>query len=198
MSKNETKKIETENELPAPKPMFDDDGFCVAEGVKRIENNTEHLINLPPVESAPDFPNGIKLWPGITTVPLKYWAALEAYEPGTPLRCSPNPEDREKYKPSNKRPGLDTIKYLLTPTKIVKADGTFFGPQITVYDPDQCDRPDGAPLPDTLAAYNDQTALRLIANVNNRDVLEKWARAETDPRRGEVRQAATTKLATLR
>lgn len=203
-------KIDTEeliDEAPPVLPDFDEAGFCIALGVKKIENNTERLINLAPVENSPDFPTGIKLWPGLTTVPNRYWKALEAYTPDTQILCGPDSEkavDFEaalatgKRRPSNKRTGQDIINYLLTPTKIVKADGIFYGPQITVYEPEQVgDREDGPVLPDTLLGYQDKIAIKLIQHTNNREALERWGKAETDQRRVAVKQEALARLAML-
>lgn len=202
MSKSETKKIETpEPELEAPAPiLFDEGGYCVAQGVRRIENNTERLITLTAVPSAPEFPLGVKLWPGLTTVPNKYLVALEESEPFEVMaaKLSPHADERAKYRPSTRRPGRDVLEHLLTPCKIVKADGVFFGPQITIYEPEQCDRPDGPPMPDTLLAYNETTALMLIERINDAKLLLQWAKAETDPRRVKVKNEATAKASLAR
>jgi hypothetical protein len=187
-------------------PEFDESGFCIAIGVKKIENNTERLINLPALESCPQFPTGIRLWPGITTVPNQYWRALEEYSPDTQILCGDDSERRlafldavaqGKRTRSSKRTGMDTIKYLLTPTKIVKADGIFHGPQITVYEPEQCDQDDGPRLPPTLEAYKEDIALKLIAHVRNKEALLAWAKGETDPRRSSIKQAALARAASL-
>jgi hypothetical protein len=104
-------------------------------------------------------------------------------------------DKRGKETGKKRYPGKELIASLLQRVKIVTSDGTHYGPQITIYEPEQvANRPDGPELPDFLDNYSDKIAIKLIENVEQADKLESWA---TD-RRSEVASAAKAKLALLR
>lgn len=162
----------------------------MSEGVKKIENNTGRFIYLPPAD---DFPAGIKLLPGLNTVPNRYMDQLLAKELKVLPKKGYEPKKGEPLK--TRFPGRELIAQLQERVKIVTTDGAHFGPQITIYDAEQVgDRPDGPELPDFLDAYADKIALKLVENVDQLDKLEAWAQ----DRRPEIASAAKGKLALLR
>lgn len=164
-------------------------------GVKRIENNTDRHIILPPVRAVDesgeevDFPRGVRLLPGLNTVPVLYLDALAAKETKADMTRAP------KGAPKVRHPGRVLLEQLQEPVDIVTINGRKRGPQITIYEPDQvADREDGPVLPADLRAYGQRAALELIKAVGNVQRLRAWA---SNDNREAVQQAATAKLMQL-
>lgn len=164
--------------------------------IRRIENHTSRLIVLP---STLSFPNGIRLIPGLNTVPVMYLEELEAYS--TPARevlvGGRKVQRKERF------PGREVLEDLQKPVTRPNSERSFHiaahnglarysGPQITIYPDAMEDRPDGPPPPEFLPTKKEQ-ALPIIAVTTDRAALKRWSQQG----RGEVAQAAAAKLASL-
>lgn len=147
--------------------------------ILRIENNTERLLGLPPTQS---FPAGVRLIPGLNTVPAGYMAELDAAEAETHINGKPGPK---------RFPGRDALALLLKPVKIVKTNGTHRGPQITVFTDEQAGRDDGPPAPEDLKDMKEAAAIKIVAVTNDREALKRWQ--GNDKRQG-VQAAISAKL----
>lgn len=150
-------------------------------GKKRVENNTTAFLFLPPTQT---FHQGIKLAPGLNTVPTKYFEEAYAVE---------RKEGAGKTA-STKYPLREEIERLQVPVFMNHAvRGRVRQPFITIFDPDQVtvkDRPDGPPLEESLERYPVNAALALINHVSEVPYLEAWA----SDKRMEVAVAARNKL----
>jgi hypothetical protein len=157
----------------------------------RIENHTPRIILLPPLEGTdenPDgFPYGIKLVPGLNSVPQQYLDALLARE--VPSEIGPGGKKRP-----NRFPGRELIAQLETAVYIYSVDGRSFGPQITVYSgaaaQTLADRADGPAAPLDLGAYEVEPALAMIKLVTDVAALKRYVK----DRRNRVRDAANARL----
>lgn len=167
--------------------------------ITHVENNTSHRINLPPAGS---HPSGVRLLPGLNSVPTKYLDALrEVFKPGGKVRIGGQKFSNEDgstvimggkiVTAEDRYPGREALDLLLQPVRIVKADGVTYGPQITIY-PDLLDREDG-PEPPHYLPQNEDAAIVIIQATTNKDALQRWSKQG----KGKVPQAAATKLATL-
>lgn len=150
--------------------------------IKRIENNTSCYITLPPVD---EFINGIRLMPGLNTVPIKYLEALEEFE----LPAREFEKNGKKVMSKPEFPGRKALEQLQLNVRIVRAQGEHFGPQITIHEDPMADREDGPPPPPSLP-QNKDAAMALIRATTNRAALKRWSEQGT----GEVPQAAAAKL----
>ncbi len=119
----------------------------------RAENHLSCLIVLPPTDS---FPQGVRLIPGLNSVPTKYFDELDAKE---------KPVYKVVKKPMN---GVLVSNYELVDTRYpgreqlakltdvsvhrVTAEGRSYGPQLTVHREELAGRPDGPPPPPQLPA----------------------------------------------
>lgn len=164
-------------------------------GILRIENNTDRHIILPPLRATDasgeevDFPRGVRLLPGLNTVPRLYMDVLVARETKADTKGAPKGAPKVRY------PGRVLLAQLQEPVDIVTINGRKRGPQITIYEPDQvADREDGPVLPADLRAYGQRAALELIKAVSNVQRLRAWAGNDN---REVVQQAATAKLMQL-
>jgi len=147
--------------------------------VLRIENNTERLLGLPPTQN---FPVGVKLIPGLNTVPAGYMAELEAFEVDTEVNGKKGPK---RY------PGREAVALLQQPVKIVTSNGTHRGPQITVFTDDQAGRPEGPPAPEDLKDMKEAAAAKIIAVTTDREALKRW---QANDNRPGVQAALAAKL----
>ncbi len=150
--------------------------------IRRIENNTSACLTLPPVE---EFPVGIRLMPGLNTVPIKYLDALESLEiEGVQVR-----RKGVLVQTENEFPGQRALKLLQIPVRIVKASGETHGPQITIYDDPLADREDGPPAPPMLP-QNVDAAMAMVRATTNRAALKRWS----EQGNGQANQAAGARL----
>ncbi len=185
--------------MPAPKssqpitPAIeaeDDDSVDSVERrdpIKHIENHTSHLIILPCTDT---FPNGVRLIPGLNSVPMDYFEELNALtKPAREVVTKSGLKKMTKLR----YPGRDTLDKLLTPVRLVTARGEDFGPQITIYE-DVQDRPDGPPAPMVLPV-NVEAAKAVIRTCSDRKALERWSKAGNG--KGEVAQFARAVLESL-
>lgn len=164
--------------------------------VKRIENNTDRFIHLPAlvaVESDDqppvDYHEGIRLSPGLNTVPARYLAALR--EEKLPVHdVLGRPKVTRTGEPVYRYPGREAMEQLLRPVNHTTARGRVFGPQITVYEDEQVGREDGPTPPATLPSKT-EAALALVAVCDHRPSLENWLRQTKD---GSVKIAIQTRL----
>lgn len=149
-------------------------------GVWRIENHTARVIILPALD---EFPMGVRLVPGLNTVPKKYLHQLQEYTIETAPRGGAK-RGVVRY------PGRDTLAQLQEPVTIVTSRGTFEGPQITIYEDAMIGRPDGI-IPESLDTYKKEAALKFIEITSDRAALKRWAKSSRDP---EVKMTANAKL----
>lgn len=153
--------------------------------VKRIENNTSCILTLPPVE---EFPMGVRLVPGLNSVPLKYLDALESFEvEGGMVR-----RGAKEIQTPNQFPGRRALELLQQPVRIVRAQGEHFGPQITIYELGDAaveGRDDGPPAPPSLP-QNKDAAMAIVRATTDRKALKRWS----EQGNGEANQAAGARL----
>ncbi len=144
----------------------------------------------------------VRLLPGLNSVPTQYMDALnDVFKPGGKMRIGGQKIVAEDgsiqilggklVTTTDRWPGREAIAQLQEPVRIVKADGVKHGPQITVY-PDLQDREDGPEAPHYLP-QNKDAALAIIRATSSKDALQRWSTQG----KGEVPQAAATKLATV-
>jgi hypothetical protein len=153
---------------------------------KKIENNTARFIDLPPILGIEtgddgdftDFPNGVRLQPGLNSVPDVYMDALRAQKR---VMCDKmgRPRADKKGAPLYRYPGLEILSQLQTPVTIITVQGTKVGPQVTVFEDSQVGREDGPPAPMTLPASAD-AANAIIAVTTERAALERWLKSTKD------------------
>jgi hypothetical protein len=178
---------------------LDEKPVAVRPLIVHVENNTSRPIGLPPVS---DFPSGVRLLPGLNSVPTQYMDALQdVFKPGGKMRIGGQKIVAEDgsvqvlggklVTTTDRWPGRDALAELQVPVRIVKADGVKHGPQITIY-PDLQDREDGPEAPHYLP-QNKDAALAIIRATSSKDALQRWS----SQGKGEVPQAAATKLATI-
>jgi hypothetical protein len=183
-------------EIAADKPA---DAAKIRNNITHVENNTSHRINLPP---AGKHPSGVRLLPGLNSVPTAYLDALrDGFKPGGKIRVGGQKFTQEDgstvimggkvVTTEDRWPGREALELLLQPVRIVKASGEHFGPQITIY-PDLLDREDG-PMPPQVLPQNEEAAILIIQSTTSKEALQRWSKMG----KGKVPQAAATKLATL-
>lgn len=157
--------------------------------VKRIEVHCDGAIQWPPT---PSFPLGVKLLPGLNTVPQLYldeWLSVTVDT--EPVFVNGKKQVRQRC------PGAEALEALQKPTTIRSVDGDRWGPRITIYEPDQvADRDDGPPLPASLVGLNPTIAKTLIERTRDKQALKRWA-ADRDHRMAELVTAAKARLAQL-
>ncbi len=151
--------------------------------VLRIENNTARQLGLPPTTT---FPVGIRLLPGMNTVPVGYMAECDALEVETVVNG----------KVTGKRyPGREAVADFQKRVKIIRpGEPNSTGPQITVFTDDQAGRPDGLPPPDDLLDMKSEIALKMIELTDDKEALKRWFDRD---KRKNVKEAAQSKLASL-
>jgi hypothetical protein len=170
--------------------------------VKKIENHTARFIDLPPILGIEtgeedgdftDFPNGLRLQPGLNSVPVLYLDALAAQKR---VMCDKmgRPRVGKKGEPLYRYPGLEIMAQLIAPVTIVTTQGTKISPQVTVYEDAQVGREDGPAAPLTLPA-SAAAAKAIIAVTTERAALERWSKATKD---SELKIIIATRLAGLR
>jgi hypothetical protein len=166
---------EDTNETPVAKPHT----------VKRIENNTSCILTLPCTDG---FPLGIRLVPGLNSVPLKYLSELNDFEvEGGIIR-----RGAKEVQTENQFPGRKALEMLQQPVRIVRATGEHFGPQITIYelgDKAVEGRDDGPPAPPSLP-QNKDAAMAIVRATTDRAALKRWS----EQGNGEAQQAAGARL----
>lgn len=181
------KKIET---ISAPEQLEDDSDESTVERrdtIKHIENHTSHLIILPCTDT---FANGLRLIPGLNSVPMDYFEELEGlYKPPMEVRT----KNGSKKMTKERWPGKEALEKLLAPVRLVTARGEEHGPQITIYSDIQ-DRPDGPPAPLNLPV-NVDAAKAVIRQTADRAALVRWSKAGNG--KGEVAQFARATLESL-
>ncbi len=173
--------------------------------VKRIENNTDQLVFLPPLtgvetgqdaEGTPeytDFPKGIRLQPGLNTVPNIYLEALHAERRQMCDKLGKPRVDKDG-KPIYRYPGREAIAGLISPVTYTTANGRKFGPRITIYEPEQvADRADGPQAPATLPS-NANAAMAIISVTEDRKALARWGKQARD---ANIKVAIQSRLAAL-
>lgn len=156
----------------------------VARTTQRIENHTSRFIVLPPTST---FPKGVRLQPGLNTVPIKYIKQLEA------VSRSGADEEGEVVVLF---PGRKALADLQQTVSLHTARGMYHGPQITMYHPDDRaldGRDDGPPPPMTLP-MNQDAAKAIVNATNNRTALERWSTQGNT----EAHQAAAAKLTRIK
>lgn len=155
--------------------------------IKRIENHTARFIFLP---ATPGHPRGIKLIPGLNTVPVSYLTELE--EVVLVTEASVDSLTRRSIPAQTERPAAKMFAQLFEPVRIVTANGEAFGPQITVYEDVMSDRQDGVPPPQTLPQKKELAKI-LIDATTERAALERWSKQG----RGEIAGMAQARLRLL-
>ncbi len=185
--------------MPAPKSqpvsptapeLEDEDSESSVErrdSIKHIENHTSHLIILPCTDT---FPNGLRMIPGLNSVPMDYFEELN--ETFKEVRSVTTKSGKEK-KTKERWPGREALAKLLQPVRLVTARGEEHGPQITIYEDIQ-DRPDGPPPPLNLPV-NVEAAKAVIRQTADRAALLRWSKAGNG--KGEVAQFARATLESL-
>jgi hypothetical protein len=148
--------------------------------VVKIENNTIAAIYLFATET---FPAGIRLLPGLNTVPTKYLEELKSHI------VASEGKNGKAGKPIS--PGVLLLEDLQQSVRYVTMEGTKYGPRITIYSDDQAGREDGPVPPADLRGYTDAQALVAVKLTSDVNVLKRWA---SDPRR-DVKNAIAAKLA---
>lgn len=173
---------------------------------RRVENHTDQLIFLPPMVGVErerddgeidyvDFPKGIRLQPGLNTVPKFYLEALDAKESpmfdaqGAP-RKGRDGKDLVRY------PGREAIAMLIAPVTYTTASGRRFGARVTVHADPLAGRADGPQAPATLPD-NQQAALAFIAACDDTAALQRW-HSMYGKRRPDLGIKLQERLATLR
>ncbi len=173
--------------------------------VKRLENHTDQLIDLPPIHGIEgddgnliDFPEGIRLQPGLNTVPQLYLDALHAQvrqvydQLGRPRMAKPI--KGQEAKPLLRYPGREAIAGLIAPVTYSTANGMRHGPRVTIFEPEQvADREDGPTAPATLPA-SENAALAIISVTDDRKALDRWMKQSKSP---NIKVACQSKMASL-
>lgn len=153
--------------------------------IKRIENHTSAPIILPMTDS---FPHGIRLLPGLNSVPTKYLDELTEYAVVSSARV----ENNRKIPAVDRRPGQEVLADLQVPCTFPTANGDRYGQRVTIYEDALEDREDGPPPP--LALPSDKNvAKKLVELTTDRKALERWSKAS----RGEVQSLVNAKLAAM-
>jgi hypothetical protein len=156
--------------------------------IRRIENHMDHFLLLPPT---PSFTRGLKLIPGLNTVPVLYLDELNQRVLEVPARK----EGGRLLPESTRRPADKMWADLQQHVRRVSVNGSeSWGPQITIYDDIMADRQDGPPPPMTLPANNKTLAQKILAVTTERAAVERWAQQG----RGEVAEMAKARLQELR
>lgn len=158
------------------------------QSIKRIENHTDHFILLPPTQG---YPKGIKLIPGLNTVPIAYLDALNERV----LVSEATIRGGRKIPARERRPADSMWADLQKHVRRLRVDGSeSWGPQVTIYDDIMSDRQDGPPPPISLPANNKVLAQKILAVTTERAAVERWA----SQGRGEVAEMAKARLQELR
>jgi hypothetical protein len=160
--------------------------------VRKIENHRPSFIFLPNTES---FPDGIRLIPGMNSVPEKYMTELFDFEI---VRFKTDVVKRDKdgnrVGGTQAFPGRETLEQLQQPVRILRYEGNTTSPQITVYPEGAVlDVEDGPRLPHDLGEYEPAPALTLIRVISDKEALKRWTK---DPRK-EIASAAQTRISSL-
>ena len=160
--------------------------------VRRLENNTVHLISLAPT---PSFPTGVTLRPGLNTVPEVYFEEAEEVVIQRVPRGAKRDLKTKKWATEDFRPVRASLEELQKPVNFATPDGWRHGPQITIYSAEQApDRPDGATPPASLEHLREPAALKCIELMNDPAVLKGWAKDS----RAKVANYAQSRIAALR
>ncbi len=159
--------------------------------IKRVENNAPRIIIAPPT---PSFPNGVKLLPGLNTLPNKYYQELMELTPPPSYKHVVGQDGQPKMEAYPPRyPGRKWLEEMQKLVIIHTPDGRRHSPQLTFYYEELPDREDGPEYPATLPS-NEKAALALVNSVNptpnGRKVLERWLGTS----KGAVASAIRTKL----
>lgn len=163
--------------------------------VRRVENNTPRVIVLPATDS---FPAGVVLRPGMNT-PDKGPDALVRV-PGLYFKELFSQEAVD-VKGNVWYPGRKTIEDLEKVARIGRPEGGYFySPQITIYEEDMVERPDGI-IPESLDQFfkefvdgNDvkrNVALEMLKTISDRSALARYSKESRHP---EIKAAAAAKL----
>lgn len=169
---------------------------------RRVENATDQLIFLPPINGVEraegdyvDFPRGMKLVPGLNTVPQLYLDAL--HERKLMLHdANGKPREGRDGKPLYRYPGREALAQLTAPVTYTTASGRRFGPRVIVHADALEGRADGPQAPEVLPG-NEQTALAFIAATDDAKALQRWLTANGKQRPG-LAIAIQARLAALR
>lgn len=154
--------------------------------VRRIENKTVTWIILPPT---PSFPSGLKLVPGLNTVPTKYLDELDERV----LETEPTKRGGRLIPGKKVKPAQKMWERLTAPVHFLDDNGTrHYGPRVIFYDDLMEDRQDGPPPPVNLPA-NREIAKKIIDVTTEKAALERWA----SQGRGEIPDYAKARLKTL-
>lgn len=160
--------------------------------VRRVENNTVHIIVLG---KTPSFPQGVVLRPGLNTVPQFYFdEAEEVVIQRVPQGAKRDPKTK-KWATVDFYPVKEAIAELQKPIRYATHEGWRNGPQITIYSVDQApEGPDGPTPPETLEHLRPPAALKCIELMHDVSVLKKWAKDS----RAQVANFAQSRIAALR
>lgn len=156
---------------------------CLGMSTVKIENNTSRILLLPPLDG---WETGMKLLPGLNSVPLAYYEALNE------LSVTPAPLANGTPRPV-RFPGREALSLLQQPVLIQTLEGRRHGPQITIFSAEQVEREDGPVLPGDLAGYKPDVAIALVRTTSDRKVLRQWAKDS----RQDVKAAVLARLQDL-
>ncbi len=160
----------------------------MSDPVTKIDNNTAHIIQLPPTKS---FPKGIHLAPSFkmgdavstNSVPNKYLDELYAREIVT--------VDEDGKVAGKRFPGREQIEELQKPVRIYRHDaGMRISPQITVFSEGQAPGKNAVEMPHTLAGYSEATAAELVKRTHDKPLLKLWEKEA----RGDLKKLIQARL----
>jgi hypothetical protein len=147
--------------------------------VFKIENNTSAFIYL---FATPSFPSGLRLIPGLNTVPKLFMDEFQehsAMTEATPVRAS-----------VLRYPGREVLEGLQAVVSYHTAEGPRTGPRITIYTDDQVGREDGPIPPQDLKGIKEEAAIATIRVTSDKAALKRWSKDN----RSAVASAAMAKL----
>ena len=134
---------------------------------KRVENHTARVLLLPAFPTQ-GYQSCVTLEGGLTTVPGEYWEILEA------------------------SPASRTVQNWQRNHTIYDGDRTYTGPMITVYEPDQCGRPDGPSAPPSLRVYDPEVASAICLRLQDPNDLRRLREDLKEDRMGHWESTINT------
>ena len=147
--------------------------------VFKIENNTSAFIYL---FGTPSFPMGVRLIPGLNTVPKLFMDEFNEHTAMT--EKTPVKESVVRF------PGREVLADLQKVVSYHTAEGPRTGPRVTVYTDDQAGREDGPMPPQDLRGLKEEAAIATIRVTSDKAALKRW----TKDTRAAVSSAANAKL----
>ena len=147
--------------------------------VFKIENNTSAFIHL---FATPSFPAGVRLIPGLNTVPKLFMDEFNEHSALT--ESKPNKPGVLRY------PGREVLADLQKVVQFYTAEGPRTGPRVTLYTDDQAGREDGPMPPQDLRGMKEEAAIATVRVTSDKAALKRWSKDT----RSAVASAATAKL----